>query len=318
MEGKIPVSIIVCDVDGLKLINDSLGHDRGDAMLVAAANVLKGAFREGDMVARIGGDEFAVLLPRIDRVAVEQARERILLAVHAHNDHNLDFPLSISVGYATNYGEYSLTELFKEADNNMYREKLHRSQSARSAIVQTLMKALEARDFITEGHAERLQNLAAGMAEACNISVRNLTDLKLFAQFHDIGKVGIPDRVLKKPGPLNQEEYNEMKRHCEIGHRIAQSSPDLAVLADLILKHHEWWNGEGYPLGLSGEDIPLECRILSIADAYDAMTSDRPYRQAMTHLEAVSELTRCSGTQFDPHLVAVFLDMLEETERKHI
>ncbi len=319
MEGKILVSIIVCDVDGLKLINDSLGHDRGDAMLVAAATVLKGAFREGDMVSRIGGDEFAVLLPRIDRAAVAQARERILSAVHAHNEHNIEFPLSISVGYATTYGEYvSLTELFKEADNNMYREKLHRSQSARSSIVQTLMKALEARDFITEGHVERLQNLVAGLAEVCNMSVHNLTDLKLFAQFHDIGKVGIPDRVLNKPGPLNQEEYNEMKRHCEIGHRIAQSSPDLAVLADLILKHHEWWNGKGYPLGLSGEDIPLECRILSIADAYDAMTSDRPYRQAMTHQEAVAELKRCSGTQFDPHLVAVFLGMLEETERKHI
>jgi diguanylate cyclase (GGDEF)-like protein/PAS domain S-box-containing protein len=316
MEQKAPVSIIVCDVDGLKLVNDSMGHDHGDALLIAAASVIKGAFRDGDIVARIGGDEFAVLLPNIGTVAVEQARGRIISAMNNHNSDYRDFPLSISIGYATGSGEnINLAEIFKEADNNMYREKLHRSQSARSAIVLTLMKALEARDYITEGHAERLQYLAAGMAVACNMSSRNLSDLKLFAQFHDIGKVGIPDRILNKPGPLNQEEYNEMKRHCEIGHRIAQSSPDLVVLADWILKHHEWWNGEGYPLGLSGEDIPLECRILSIADAYDAMTSDRPYRKSMTHREAISELTGCSGTQFDPSIVKVFIKMLEKEFR---
>ncbi len=314
----IPVSIIVCDVDGLKLINDTLGHDSGDAMLVAAAGVIRGAFRKGDMVARIGGDEFAVLLPKADRISVEEARRRILDAVDWYNRDNKEIPLSISVGYATCNGEYgSPADIFKEADNNMYREKLYRSQSARSAIVQTLMKTLEARDFITEGHAERLQKLVAGMAAKCGMSAREITDLRLLAQFHDIGKVGIPDRILNKPGPLNEEEFNEMRRHCEIGHRIAQSSPDLVVLADWILKHHEWWDGQGYPLGLKGENIPLECRILCIADAYDAMTSDRPYRKAMSQREALDEIKKCSGTQFDPQLVSVFISMMGGTNNKH-
>jgi HD-GYP domain-containing protein (c-di-GMP phosphodiesterase class II) len=115
--------------------------------------------------------------------------------------------------------------------------------------------------------------------------------------------VGIPDRILFKPGSLNPEEFLEMQKHCEIGHRIALSSPDLAPIADWVLKHHEWWNGKGYPLRLAGEEIPLECRILSIADAYDAMLNDRPYRKALTREMAMEELKRCAGTQFDPYLV---------------
>jgi HD-GYP domain-containing protein (c-di-GMP phosphodiesterase class II) len=205
----------------------------------------------------------------------------------------------------------SIDELFKEADNNMYREKLHHKESARSAIVHALMRALAARDFITEGHAERLQRLVAGMAVAIGLPESNAADLRLLAQFHDIGKVGVPDSILFKPGPLTPEERSEIERHCSIGHRIALSAPDLAPIADWILKHHEWWNGEGYPLGLKREEIPLECRILAIADAYDAMTSDRPYRKAITHEEAVKELERCAGSQFDPVLTPKFIQVLK-------
>jgi HD-GYP domain-containing protein (c-di-GMP phosphodiesterase class II) len=137
-----------------------------------------------------------------------------------------------------------------------------------------------------------------------------ITDLRLLAQFHDIGKVGIPDRILFKRGPLTSEEASEMQRHSEIGHRIAMSAPDLAPIAEFILKHHEWWNGTGYPLKLKGENIPLECRILAIADAYDAMTSDRPYRRAMPHEDAIAEIMKCKGVQFDPELVLVFIELL--------
>jgi diguanylate cyclase (GGDEF)-like protein/PAS domain S-box-containing protein len=307
-----PVGLIVCDMDGLKLVNDTLGHNTGDTLLLAAAGVIKKAFREGDVVARIGGDEFAVLLPNSDETTVESACRRIQDVTAKYNATSPELPLSISVGFAvSNQTPTSMWELFKEADNNMYQEKLHRSQSAKSAIVQALMKTLEARDFITKSHSDRLQDLAAGLAIATGLPERNVTDLRLLAQFHDIGKVGIPDRILFKEGPLTPEESSEMQRHCEIGYRIAQSAPDLAPIADWILKHHEWWNGKGYPLGLKGEEIPLECRILAIADAYSAMTSDRPYRKAMSHEEAVAELRRCAGTQFDPHLVQKFVQVLE-------
>jgi len=207
-------------------------------------------------------------------------------------------------------GKSSMEELYKEADNQMYREKLHRSQSARSAIVQTLKKALEARDFMTEGHVNRLKLLMVTFAPMIRMSEQSVNDLLLLAQFHDIGKVGIPDSILFKPGYLTPNEYAEMQRHCEIGYRIAQSSPDLAPIADLILKHHEWWNGRGYPLGLKGEGIPLECCILAIADAYDSMTSERPYRKPIPQEEAVAELKKCAGTQFNPELVEMFVQTL--------
>ena len=148
------------------------------------------------------------------------------------------------------------------------------------------------------------------LAQNVGLSDSRLSDLRLFGHFHDVGKVGIPDEILFKPGRLNQEEFEIMKRHCEIGYRIAQSSGDLAPIADWILKHQEWWNGQGYPLGIKAEAIPLPCRILSIVDAYDAMTNDRPYRKAMFHKDAIAELERCAGTQFDPELVKAFKTIL--------
>ena len=308
------VGLIAFDLDGLKLVNDSFGHEHGDFLLVRAAELIKSCFREGDVVARIGGDEFAVLMRGATLEAMEKAVTRIQLQLDRidHIAHRI--PLSLSIGYA--FGEKSeikMRDLFREADNNMYREKLHRSQSTRSAIVQTVMTMLEARDYITEGHADRLQDMVARLARTVGLPENRMTDLRLLAQFHDIGKVGIPDRILLKPGVLSEDEMAEMRRHSEIGHRIAQSSPDLLPVADWVLKHQEWWNGRGYPLGIAGEEIPVECRILAIADAYDAMTSDRPYRKALPHAEAIAELRRCAGTQFDPALVDLFVQSFEQT-----
>ncbi|MHB8984402.1 MAG: diguanylate cyclase domain-containing protein [Eubacteriales bacterium] len=308
-----PVGIILCDVDGLKLVNDTMGHNTGDELLAAAASVLKGSFREGDMVARIGGDEFAILLPKNEKINVENAVRRIRSNIARYNAKSPKFPLSISIGFAVrNDVNIVMSDIFKEADNNMYREKLNSSQTARSAIIQTLMKKLEARDFVAEGHADRLQELVVEFATALGMPERSITDLRLLAQFRDIGKVSIPDRILFKPGPLSPEEVLEMQRHCEIGHRTAQSTPDLILIADLILKHHEWWNGKGYPLRLKGEEIPTECLIMAIADAYHAMTNDRPYRKALSQEEAVAELKRCAGTQFDPNFVSIFTWVLEK------
>jgi HD-GYP domain-containing protein (c-di-GMP phosphodiesterase class II) len=193
----------------------------------------------------------------------------------------------------------------------MYREKLHRSASARSALVKTLTEALHARDFITEGHADRLQQLVERLARAVGIPERLIGDLRLLAQFHDIGKVGIPDNILFKPGHLTESEKKIMRRHSEIGYRIAVASPDFHHIADWILKHHEWWNGGGYPLGIKGEDIPVECRILLIADAFDAMTQDRPYRKAMSTGEALKEIAACKGKMFDPELADKFIALFE-------
>jgi HD-GYP domain-containing protein (c-di-GMP phosphodiesterase class II) len=156
-----------------------------------------------------------------------------------------------------------------------------------------------------------LEKLLADMASLIGLPESATSDLSLLAKFHDIGKVGVSDSIIFKKGPLTSEEWIEVKRHCEIGYRIALSASDLIPVADWILKHHEWWNGDGYPLGIKGEEIPIECRILAITEAYEAMTSVRPYRRAFSHGEAVAELLRHSGTQFDPELLEKFVQMLE-------
>ncbi len=311
-ELRFPIGIVVCDIDGLKLINDTMGHSAGDKMLITASIVIKRSFREKDTMCRIGGDEFAIIMPNTDEQGVELAIQRLKTIVKNHNLKNPKLPISISTGFSIGYNRSKkVSALFKEADNNMYREKLHQRLSARSAIVQTLMKALEARDFITEGHADRLQDLVIDLGLEAGLNEHRISDMRLLAQFHDIGKVGIPDRILFKPGPLDESEVIEMQRHCEIGFRIAQSSPDLVPIADWVLKHHESWNGDGYPLGLKGKQIPIECRILAIADSYDAMTNDRPYRKGISPDQATFELKRCAGIQFDPELVKKFIKILE-------
>jgi diguanylate cyclase (GGDEF)-like protein/PAS domain S-box-containing protein len=306
--------LLICDVDGLKIVNDALGHAAGDTILRDVAQIVRRSFRPGDVIARIGGDEFVVLLNTNSIKIFEQATRRIKQQIAAYNAKN-PMPLSLSSGFAVSRRTPpDMTALFKEADNNMYRQKLHQKLSARSTIVQGLIKALEARDFITEGHGDRMQKLAEAFARKLGLPERSLADLRLFAQFHDIGKVGIPDGILFKPGKLTEDEWKTMKQHCEIGHRIAMATPDLEPIADWILRHQEWWNGKGYPTGQKGEAIPLECRILAIVDAYDAMTHDRPYRQGMESARAVDELKRCAGTQFDPALVSHFISLLSQAE----
>jgi len=311
-EDYIPVGLMICDLDGLKLANDTLGHDFGDELLLKAARLISSCCLNGEVVSRIGGDEFAILFKDASEEYINQVKYRIQVALEELNQANPDHLLSISIGYALKKESYkSMKQLFKEADNNMYREKLYSSRSARSNIIKTLTRALEIKDFIYAGHAKRLQELVVPVARSIGLHANAINRLSLFAQVHDVGKVGISNRILFKPGLLNKEEMMEMQRHCEIGHRIALSSPDLAPVAEWILTHHEWWNGEGYPLGLKGEDIPLECRIFAIADAYDAITSDRPYRPAQSTDFAVAELRRCAGSQFDPKLVEVFIKIVK-------
>jgi diguanylate cyclase (GGDEF)-like protein/PAS domain S-box-containing protein len=304
-------SIIVFDIDGLKLVNDTFGHIAGDSLLINAATIIQSALGDGLSLARIGGDEFAVLIPHSNRELIHQICASVNQAVEQYNRDNPQLMMSISMGFAVSRSPLAdISQLYREADDNMCHEKLNHMQSFRSGMVQGMMKTLEARDFITEGHAERLREQILKLGGYAGLRDNMLTNLQLLAQFHDIGKVGISDKILFKPGLLTDSERLEMQRHSEIGYRIAQSIPELSSISDLILKHHERWDGRGYPLGIKGRDIPLECRILAIIDAYDAMTNDRPYRRAMSVEEALAELRRNAGTQFDPELVVKFLNML--------
>ncbi len=306
-----PITIISADVDGLKLVNDSMGHKQGDQMLVQCVQVLKQFFRSSDVLARVGGDEFAVILPRTGSDLAELIYKRIHKGFEEYNKSHPPQPLSLSLGFSTSPGpQRTLDVTYKEADSNMYREKLQHSSKARTQAIDSLLAALYERDYIAEGHAVRLQQLGFQMGKKIGLSAIELSDLALLARVHDLGKVSIPDRILFKNGPLSEKERMIMQQHSEKGFRIARASPDFSPIADLILRHHEYWDGNGYPLGLKGKEIPVECRILAIIDAYDAMVHDRPYRKAFKKQDALAELQRCAGTQFDLELVRIFWEIV--------
>jgi diguanylate cyclase (GGDEF)-like protein len=310
---SFPVSIIVCDLDGLKVANDVLGHKQGDELLRRAAQVIAGCVRGSDVVARVGGDEFAVILPQADRKVAEEVVERITESVERDNAQHPDLPLSVSVGAATaEDASRPLREVYAEADDAMYRDKLAREADPHRAVVRVLKAALAVKDYVAQGHTERVKKLACMLGEAVGLTRSDLDTLRLLADIHDVGKLGVPEHILFKPSPLTREEWEEVRRHPEVGYRLALSSPELAPVAELIRQHHERWDGKGYPRGLRGEEIHVLSRILAIADAYDAMTSERPYRPALSREEALEELKRCAGTQFDPHLVEVFVKLLDE------
>lgn len=302
-------AVMVLDVDGLKMVNDTFGHEAGDRLLCEAANVLVDCVPSEAIVARIGGDEFAILLTNADQGMVETVTASVQKALKDCNFdvHGKNMPVQLSIGFALANGKQAVPEeLLAAADKWMYREKLLQASSRRSQIVTTLTEMLAARDYITEGHASRIQEMVVALARDAGLESYKIPDLELFAHFHDIGKVGISDNILNKQGPLTDYEWREMKTHSELGHRIAKTTVDLLPIADWILKHHERWDGNGYPFGLVGTKIPIECRILAIADAYDAITNDRPYRKAASQEEALAEIRKNAGLQFDPELVDRF------------
>jgi len=310
--------IIVCDLNGLKIINDSFGHQVGDGLLMAAANVLASSLRTTDIVARIGGDEFAILLPYVRRLEIEIICQRIRKGIADYNDNAPVAPLSMSLGWAIAQDTItkSMADLFKEADNNMYREKANNTRKTREAIINSFMTSLETKDYIKDGHLERLKKMVNGVAKTLQLPDEIVNKLNLLARYHDIGKVGLSEELLFKKTSLSNREIKEIQWHSELGSRIANSTSDFIPVGDLILKHHEKWDGSGYPLGLSGENIPLECRIFSLADAYDAMVTLRPYRKPISKAKAILELKRCAGTHFDPTLVDPFINTLNTFSQK--
>jgi diguanylate cyclase (GGDEF)-like protein/PAS domain S-box-containing protein len=307
-----PISLLVADLDGLKIINDSMGHHCGDQILRSFSHILSDCIGEYGVVARLGGDEFGAILPKYGHMRVSSLVETIRNAIDHYNQDNPTLPLSISLGYATTSdGSMTLTDLYRAADDNMLHDKLYRSASMKSEIVKILTAALAERDYITHGHAARIEKICLAIAKQLGLSEAQQGDLALLAQVHDLGKVGIPDHILNKKARLSEAEIKIMRQHPEKGYRIATASPHLAGISRLILCHHERWDGKGYPLGLSGTEIPIECRILAIADAYDAMTGYCPYRKPLDHHKAIEELKANAGMQFDPELIKTALPILD-------
>lgn len=308
----LPLSLIMGDVNGLKLINDALGHQEGDKILTAVAELLKEFCRGEDIIARWGGDEFIILLPHCSSQNAERIVDRVKRANRLIDA--LPIQISMSLGVATkNDSTQNIRELLKEAEDKMYRHKLMEARSTRNHFLSSLEKTLWSRSHETREHCERMQRMARRIGLIVNLPESELDSLRLLAALHDIGKIAIPNSILEKPGSLTAEEWETIKKHPEIGYRIALSSPEMSPIALAILHHHERWDGSGYPLGLKGEDIPFLSRIISIVDAYDTMVHGRPYRKALNSRDAWSEITRCAGSQFDPSLVESIAELFVES-----
>ena len=308
---NLPLSIIIGDINGVKLINDAFGHSAGDKLIAKTASIIKGCCREGDILARTGGDEFCILLPKTDSETAFQILERIKTECDEYNAtiNGEPFRIDLSLGCSTkNTEDENIDMVIKAAEDYMYKRKLLEHRSFHSTILSSIRATMFERSQETEEHAGRLIEMTRKVGMGLNLTQVELDELELLATLHDIGKVGIEDRILNKTGKLTGEEWSEMKKHPEIGYRIAMSSPDLMSIAEYILCHHERWDGKGYPQGLKGEEIPLLSRILAVADAYDAMTQDRPYRKAMSKEEAAAEIKKNAGSQFDPEIVRVFIE----------
>lgn len=308
----LPLSIIMLDMNGLKLVNDVFGHQQGDLLLVSMARVLMESCRQTDIIARWGGDEFLILLPKTDEYSCRKVCERIRAVCAQMVDSAI--PLSAAIGMATvDSGVVCLKEMFNVAENRMYHDKLIKSREVRKCIIEGLEETLQNRCFENEGHGERVRELAADFIAFLGLAPDSaeLKPLAKLTTFHDIGKVAIPRELLGKAGPLTASEWEIVKSHSDIGYRMAQSIGEMAV-ADIILALHERWDGTGYPYALQGDQIPLLARIFSLVDVYDTITHERPYKVAIDKKAALREIELGSGTYFDPELACCFINYMTE------
>ncbi|MGH0052798.1 MAG: HD domain-containing phosphohydrolase [Sphaerochaetaceae bacterium] len=310
LEGNVPMSVVFADMNRLRIINEAFGREQGNWVLKQVAVILQEAFPEQASIFRVGGDEFALLLPNQSFGACEPILDEITEAVSRLKVMDAVVP-SISFGICeVNEVSSDLNSAVKLAEKHLATQKLIDSPQMQGKAVYAIINTLHEKNKREEAHSRRVSELSEQLGRAFGLSERSCAELRLVGLLHDIGKIAISEAILNKKGKLNNTEWQEMKRHAEIGFRILNSVEDMNTLALYVLAHHERYNGSGYPKALCGEAIPLQSRMIAIADAYDAMTSERSYRKAVTARTAAKEIKRCAGTQFDPELAKLFVEQV--------
>ncbi len=298
-----PMAAVICDINSLSVINSTYGHQVGDQKIKLLADVMREVFPETTYYVR--GHEANLIA--LCSCRGEAEIQKYVAQIKGKYPDNIQYGISV----ATDENPDILASIHI-ATQGMKAKKLLDQESVHFNVLTSLIRALGECDKDTENHVKRTQKLGAELGKRIGLTDMEQSNLLLLCLMHDIGKIGIPQEIINKPGRLSEEEWKIVRSHSEKGYRIACSNHELKDIADAILHHHERWDGEGYPDGLSRESIPVLSRVIAVVDAYDAITNDRPYRQAMTYEEAVAEMKQCAGSQFDPYIVSEFLQMLEE------
>ena len=303
---QYPFAVLNLDVNGLKIINDAYGHEIGDVALNKTAMVLLENCDKDHIVSRVSGDEFTVVIPNAVKAQVEKLKEKLTKSFSKVKISNLN--LSVAIGYYIKEDDsIDVNEVRKLAENDMFRQKISERKSVKNKAISAILKTLTEKFNAEKIHSERVAEFSYKLGKAIELNEDQLKELKTAALFHDIGKISIPDEIINKSEKLTDKEYEIMKTHTEVGYQILRAADEYSGLAIHASSHHERWDGLGYPKGLKGKDIPLYSRIICIADAYEAMTSDRPYRKSQSVDYAVSEIIKYSGSQFDPKLAKIFV-----------
>ncbi len=311
VDRNTPLSVIMADVNGLKLVNDCFGHSTGDLLLIKFSEVLKKVFREDDIICRLGGDEFVVILPHTTVGVTNALIKRITLACEDIKFYNLT--LSVAFGSATKGASNdSIKDVIKYAEDQMYKRKLFESPKIKELMIAKLLSSLFETSEAEEIHAESVEVFSEILGTAIGLNPTEMETLLTAAKHHDIGKIAIDQKILYKNEPLTAREMEKIKSHPDIGYRILSVVNEMSECADVVLAHHERWDGKGYPKGLSGDEIPLMSRIIAIADAYSAMTQTSHYKAIKTPIEAIEEVERYSGSQFDPILGRKFAAVMRD------
>jgi len=307
-EGRLPLTVAFGDVNGLRIINEAFGRDQGNLLLQKISSIIKDKLGEGTYASRVGGDEVALVF---FNTTIGEA-ELIIKDIRDQVSETLvmdSVRTSISFGLCEmTASDDDINEVIKRAEKDVDTRKLMESPHMRGRAVYAIINTLHEKNKREELHSRRVSDFCEALAKALEMSDWQVSEMKLLGLMHDIGKIAISESILNKEGKLTDKEWQEMKRHPEIGYRILYSVEDMAGLASYVLAHHERYDGKGYPKGLKGLEIPLQSRIVTIADSFDAMTAERTYRESVTPKDAASELKKHAGTQFDPTLAKVFVE----------